>query len=338
MATLETQQLDQIISSRRAMLMLGGTALAGIALAGTASAQATAPSDADILNFALNLEYLEANYYYAAAFGVTIDKATSAMNGTGPLSINGGASSGGVVASVKASPKVPFTTVAVNSYAIETAIEEGKHVAFLQSALGSAAVAQPAIDLTGGTGYGSTAAWNTLAAAATIGPMFDPFMSDANFLVGAYVFEDVGVTAYHGAAPGISTAGIAKGYLTAAAGILAVEAYHAGLVRTSLTQLDPSGSLGLIGYATKISALRAKLSLAALPTDADPGDNPPTTETVTLGAASGQVAQVIANADKNALAYSRTTTQVLNIVTGGASTASPYKGVFFPSGMNGNIK
>jgi hypothetical protein len=244
MATLETQQLDQIISSRRAMLMLGGTALAGIALAGTASAQATAPSDADILNFALNLEYLEANYYYAAAFGVTIDKATSAMNGTGPLSINGGASSGGVVASVKASPKVPFTTVAVNSYAIETAIEEGKHVAFLQSALGSAAVAQPAIDLTGGTGYGSTAAWNTLAAAATIGPMFDPFMSDANFLVGAYVFEDVGVTAYHGAAPGISTAGIAKGYLTAAAGILAVEAYHAGLVRTSLTQLDPSGSLG----------------------------------------------------------------------------------------------
>jgi hypothetical protein len=82
------------------------------------------------------------------------------------------------------------------------------------------------------------------------GQTFNPFADDVSFMLGAYVFEDVGVTAYSGAAPLIQS----KTYLAAAAGILAVEAYHAGNIRTVLFDEGQ-------GPATAaISAVRAALS------------------------------------------------------------------------------
>ena len=77
MPTKETQIVDTIIASRRALLFGGGAALAAFALLKPAAAANTVASysDTDILNFALNLEYLEANFYYLAAFGTTIDVA-----------------------------------------------------------------------------------------------------------------------------------------------------------------------------------------------------------------------------------------------------------------------
>jgi Ferritin-like domain len=63
------------------------------------------------------------------------------------------------------------------------------------------------------------------------------------------VFVDVGVTAYHGAAPLITS----SVYLDKAAGILAAEAYHAGAVRMLLF------NFGMASETMKIANLRATL-------------------------------------------------------------------------------
>jgi Ferritin-like domain len=331
MATLETQQLDDIIvKSRRKMLSLGTTALAGLVFAGaTKKAQAQAAiTDNDILNFALNLEYLEANFYNLAVNGVTIDNLST------PIGITGTGTQGVVVTKPNFAA-VPFTNTTIKAYAIETSLEEGKHVNFLRGALGSVAVAQPQIDLVN--------SFNALAMAAGIAPTFDPFASDANFLIGAYIFEDVGVTAYHGAAGAISSSAI----LAAAVGIHAVEAYHAGLVRTAINSYDAASTTPgtLIKYTQQISALRSKLANPTGTTQITNGglmaddqgiDN---TQMVALqGTSATYPSTTIVDADNNSIGFARSPSQILAIVTDTAPTAaSPHTGLFFPNGVNGNI-
>jgi hypothetical protein len=267
---------------------LGAAALGAMA-AGMKPAPAKADArvtDADVLNFALNLEYLEAEFYLIAYYGTGLPHHD--CTGTGTLGkVTGGS-------------KVPFSNAAVEAYAKEIANDEKKHVLFLREALGSAAVARPAIDL--------KTSFTTLATAAGLPADFDPFADDISFLLGAYIFEDVGVTAYHGAAQYLVDN---VSYLTAAAGILAVEAYHASEVRLQLYQH------GKAGDTKKISALRAALSGS----NDDQGVE-----------YKGQVN--IVPTDTNSIAFARTPTQVLNIVYGNVN-ATP--GLFFPNGMNGTI-
>jgi hypothetical protein len=263
-------------------------AAAGALAAGFPVPALAAVTDADILNFALNLEYLEAEFYLRATTGSGLPSGDTTGLGTQGTVVGGS--------------QVPFVDNTVAQFAQEIAADEKKHVVFLRGQLGSLAVAEPQINL--------KKSFTTLArAAGVVGPTdtFDPFLNQTNFLLGAFVFEDVGVTAYHGAAP-LLTSKIFLGY---AAGILAVEAYHAGLLRTLLY-------LGkLFQPAQRISALRAELSGA----NDDQG-------IVLDGRAN------IVPVDNNGLAFSRTTSQVLNVVYGGVSTTS---GLFFPKGVNGTI-
>jgi len=204
---------------------------------------------------------------------------------------------------VKSNPMVPFQTPLLQQYAVETASDERNHVTFLRSALGTSAVAMPNIDLLN--------SFNALAQAAGLGSSFDPFASETNFLLGAFIFEDVGVTAYHGAAGLISN----STYLDKAAGILAVEAYHAGSIR-----------LRIFAAGTDVQAASAKIAAARAALDGTGNDD------IGVGLTGG--AATIVDADQNAIAFNRTTNQVLKVVYGGGASG----GAFFPNGLNGTIR
>jgi hypothetical protein len=291
---------------RAAGIMAGGAAGVMALNAGgaglMASAMATTPaiSDGDILNFALNLEYLEAQFYSFATTGHGLP--SNLLTGTGNVGqVLGGA-------------KVPFTDKVVKAYANEIARDEMEHVAFLRSALGSYAVAQPTIDIGGQNPNG---AFSTAARAAGLvgaGQAFNPYADDISFLFGAFIFEDVGVTAYKGAAPLITS----KAYLEAAAGILAAEAYHASLIRTTLFQKGQAAP-SIIFKTNQISVARDSLDG---PSNDDQG--------ITLDTKVN-----IVPLDSNGLAYSRSTGQVLNVVYLNPNVVM--RGGFFPAGVNGVI-
>ena len=200
---MEQDQGTKSASNRRNFLRGAGltglgiatTAIVGIPAAlTTGKVEAAAFSDVDILNFALNLEYLEAEFYAVSTFGSTLVKlgVITADDESGPTT------GGSRVPNFSASPLAGVAT------ALRT--DEIDHVKLLRSALGSSAVKKPAINLNAlGYGYSSVSNWLKLARQ----------------------FEDVGVSAYLGAAPLITS----SAYLGAAAAILSAEAMHSGAIR-----------------------------------------------------------------------------------------------------------
>jgi hypothetical protein len=299
------------------------TAAGATALSFSSSASAQTITDADVLNFALNLEYLEAQFYSYAAYGTGLDN-----------SLLGGTSTQGAV---RGGRQVNFSDPIVRQYAREIAQDEIAHVKFLRTALGSAAVAQPVIDVS----VSPTSAFSTAAQAAGLvaaGTAFDPYASDEAFLLGAFIFEDVGVTAYKGAAPLLTS----KAYLEAAAGLLAVEAYHAAIVRTTLYGKGIA-TPSLRTSADAISRARDSLDGGGANTtifgtnDVDQGISSYQATPINLSAT--QAAVTVSNIvplDADGVAYSRSASQVLNIVYLNSGAASA--GGFYPNGMNGTIR
>ncbi|MBH0237858.1 ferritin-like domain-containing protein [Methylobrevis albus] len=288
---------DALDAGRRAFLRSSGLMAAGaaalvggVAASDTAAAQSAGINDADILNFALNLEYLEAEFYLRAVKGSGLaDADTTGVGTLGPVA--GGR-------------RVPFTTPLVREYAEEIAADEEAHVKFLRAGLGTAAVARPRIDL-----RDSFTAAALAAGLIEPGQRFDAFANETNFLLAAFIFEDVGVTAYKGAARFLNN----KDFLEAAAGILAVEAYHAGEIRTLLLQR------GLSDPAFAISRLR------------DNADGPGIRDQGILRFGKANIVP----ADANGIVYSRTPAQVLSIVYLGGEAAN---NGFFPNRLNGGLR
>lgn len=248
-------------------------------------------SDLSILDFALNLEYLEAQFYSYALTGAGIDAQGVDITGRGKQ--------GSVT--VPAQTKVNFTDSTLQQYATEVGADEIAHVNFLRGVMTSAKVrplAMPAIDLT---------VFGAAAAAAGLSSSFTPFDNETDFLLGAFLFEDVGVTAYHGAAPLIAN----KTVLAGASGIFGTEAYHAALLRNQILQKGAAAAQAAGMISTARDTLGGEGTDQGIYYD-------------------GMIN--ITPADGHATVFGRTVRLVLNIVYLGVNAR---KGGFFPNGING---
>jgi Ferritin-like domain len=172
-----TELIDKALT-RRSFMARSGAAAAVAVVAGCGGSSTPAPTptptpapaalgDSDYLNFALNLEYLEAEFYLRAATGSGLS-ATDTGNAT-------------TTVVVPSTTMVPNLTTTQQNYIYEIAQNELDHVRFLRSALATDAVARPDIDLMN--------SFNAAASAAGIGSSFNPFASYEAFLVGAFVLR-----------------------------------------------------------------------------------------------------------------------------------------------------
>ncbi len=228
-------------------------------------------TDEDILIFALNLEYLEAEFYTVAVTGKRIAEVG--------IDISGRERAGATIGGAKVALDGHVMVVAE-----QISLDEQAHVRLLRTALRGSSIAKPTINLE----------------ALGVG-----FRSQAEFLTVAAIFEDVGVSAYRGAAPIIQSRKI----LDAAAGIAITEGQHAGLLRFLVSDLN---------FRATVPSVDAK----AVP----PLGQPPAPPAVTGGR--------LFFVDGDGLSPARTTNEVLRVIYGGSTD----KGGFFPDGLNGKIK
>ncbi|KQN92421.1 hypothetical protein ASE95_06710 [Sphingomonas sp. Leaf231] len=271
-------------------------------------------TDIGVLQLALNLEYLEAQFYSMAAFGRRLPDASL----TGAVGTRGDVSGG---------RRVEFRDPIIASYAREIAADEIAHVNALRAVITAAnpslVIAQPALNIDGGATGAFTAAARAAGLVDATTGTFDPYENDDSFLLAAFLFEDVGVNAYKGASPLITSAV----YLEAAAGILAAEAYHAGLIRTELYRRGTTARVA----ANKISDARDSL-------DGTPTATATNRQDLDQGISANADGTGDANlvpTDANGIAFSRTSAQVHNIVY--LRNTAGLSGGFFPAGTNNSI-
>jgi hypothetical protein len=273
--------IDEVVSAspnRRSFLKTLGAATAGVtalSMTGLKPAEAQTSTEIEVLQFALNLEYLEAEFYTYAVTGKGIESfgigVSGQANSENPSA--GGTTTGG--------QQVDFTDSATYDTfltAFDIANDERAHVTLLRTALGSAAIAKPNINLNA-LGYG--------------------FQTQNYFLLLARIFEDIGVSAYAGAAGLLMTPSV----ITTAARILAAEGQHASALRLQI----------------------ALYQLIARPIDDADLVPPPYNSDK----------QLFSMNLANGLVATRTPGQVLYLAFGNQAGAT--SGGFFPSGVNGAI-
>ena len=229
--------MDRIDQDRRSLFgfSTGEAALAAMGAIAASTAfplseavaqEAESATDIDIVNFQLNLEYLETDYYLRGSMGMTADQVFGSSQG-GP---------------VKGGRRVQFSSPVREGMIRNIAGNEVAHVRFAQAVTGSRAIRRPPIDFEAG--------FAAVAAAAGI-PDFDPFASEMDFFLGGMLFEDVGISVLKGSARKLRSLSLRE----SAAGLLGAEGHHMGAVRSVIYRMGETAR----SRAAAISNLRDRL-------------------------------------------------------------------------------
>ncbi|MQL79944.1 hypothetical protein Taro_012404 [Colocasia esculenta] len=263
-------------------------------------------SDVKLVEFPLNLEYLECEYFLWGSMGKGMDVVAPELVGGGPPPI------GAMEANLD-----NFTRDIIEQFALQ----EVGHVRAIKSTVKG--FPRPQLDLS----RSNFAKIMDQAFGQQLEPPFDPYANSINYLISSYVIPYVGLTDYVGANPRLKSPRSKR----LVAGLLAVESGQDAIIRALLYQeaemeVAPY-NITVAEFTSRISELRNELGRDGIK---DEGIivNP------ALGAEGKIEGNVIAG-NEYSLAYMRTPQEILRIVCGTGSEREP--GGFYPEGASGSI-
>eukprot|EP01018_Ginkgo_biloba_P003593 Gb_11266 [translate_table: standard] len=263
-------------------------------------------ADVNLLEFPLNLEFLEAEFFLFAALGYGLDKVAPELAQGGPPP------TGGQKANLDT-----FTRDIITQFAYQ----EVDHIRAIKETVPG--FSRPLLDLS------AKSFANVFNAAfdGSLEPSFDPYANSLNCMLASYAIPYVGLTGYVGTNP-LLTSGRARRLL---AGLLGVESGQDAVIRTLLYQrsLDkvPPYPYTVAEFTSRLSSLRDLLGHTTI---VDEGLIVPHQ----LGAG-GAVTGNVLSGDRYSVSFSRTQAQILGIVYSTGNASMP--GGFFPYGGKGRI-
>ncbi|KAM6544968.1 hypothetical protein CsatB_025704 [Cannabis sativa] len=263
-------------------------------------------SDVDLLEFPLNLEFFEAEFFLYGALGYGLDKVAPQLTKGGPPPIG--------------ATKANLDTL-TKDVILQFGLQEVGHLRAIQKTVKG--FPRPLLNLS------SSSFANVIdnAFGRKLRPPFNPYKNSINFLIASYVIPYVGLTGYVGTNPNLN--GTTSKRLVA--GLLGVESGQDAVIRAMLYErrkmIVKPYNINVAEFTNQISKLRNKLGKAGLK---DEGLMVPTS----LGA-EGRVSGNVLSANQDSLSYGRTPMEILRIVYGSGNEHVP--GGFYPKGGNGRI-
>lgn len=263
-------------------------------------------NDKDLIQVALNLEFLETEFFLNGALGRGLDSIEPEMAAGGPPPT--GASKA----------NLDHTTYRIIE---EFGYQEIGHLRAIVTTVGG--FARPQIDLS----RHNFANIFDQAVGYKLTPPFDPYSNTVNYLLASYVIPYVGLVGYVGTIPNL----VNCTSRSLVAGLLGVESGQDAVIRTLLyeraDQIVVPYKMTVAEFTDRISALRNRLGMRG---NKDEGLRVPRR----LGAENRTDSNIL-SANANSLSYSRAPPEILRIVYGTGSENKP--GGFFPNGGNGAV-